>query len=272
MKQTQLRQKILAWAHSNSNIRAVIETGAFARQKPPAPDEFSDLDLEVFCESPEILTKNSDWLEEIAPVWAFQKLHNEAKIPTRLVLFEDGLKVDFTICAAIWLKLNRFSLAQQNGFQIWLDKDEILRNWQVPALELGSPKPEIWRQTLAEFWMEAWNWAKFLARNDLWHAKIRDNDCKNATLQMLEWHALSHEKAPLHAGHFVENWSPIESSELAGLWSDFEAKNQWRALENNCALFDKISREVGGKWNLPMEVVESEKIWAQIREWRKRFD
>ena len=175
------------------------------------------------------------------------------------MLFESGVKADFTLGAAILLKLGRFSLAQQNGFIIHLDKDEVLRNWRIPPLKPSAPSEEKWRATMSEFWMEAWNWAKYLARQDLWHAKIRDNDCKNALLQMLEWHALAQGEIPLHAGHFLENWSNLESSEIAELWSDYSSENQRRALEKNCVLFDKISREVAENWDLPLEVISIRK-------------
>ena len=43
-------------------------------------------------------------------------------------------------------------------------------------------------------------------------------------------------------------------------------------LENVAFCFDKISREVAEIWDLPAEVIQSEKIWARIRELRARFD
>jgi aminoglycoside 6-adenylyltransferase len=58
---SQLLQRILEWANSQADIRAVILVGSAARTDHPA-DEWSDLDLVVIAADPQIYLSTTGWL------------------------------------------------------------------------------------------------------------------------------------------------------------------------------------------------------------------
>lgn len=272
MKVLELREKILDFAQRDENVRAVIETGAFARQHPPA-DELSDLDIELYARQPELLRQSNAWFEAFGPIWVFLSLENDVYNPTRLVIYEGGAKVDFALYDAARLEEKLPSQAQERGFQVRLDKDGLLRDWQVPAATLGvKPAVEVWNQCRTDFWFEAYNLARYLARGDLWHAKVRDAELKEYLLQMLEWHASATRGAELwHLGHFLEKWvDETTLQEVKGVWAGFDTATNFRALNSMLDLFGRISREVATIWELPMEGVEEEGIRRFIEKTRKK--
>ena len=57
----QLENRIIAWAESQPDIRAILVIGSRARRDLPA-DEWSDLDLMVFATDSERYLANGDWL------------------------------------------------------------------------------------------------------------------------------------------------------------------------------------------------------------------
>jgi hypothetical protein len=59
------------------------------------------------------------------------------------------------------------------------------------------------------FWYAAFQQAKHLRRGDLWVAKLRDRELKDALLRMLAWHAGAAHGWQLdtwHDGRFMHEW------------------------------------------------------------------
>ena len=258
MNVAELREKILDFAQRDTNIRAVIETGAFARQHPSS-DELSDLDIELYARQPDLLRQSNTWFEDFGHIWVFLALENDGYNPTRLVIYAGGAKVDFALYDAVRLEQKLPSQPQQRGFKIHLDKDGLLHDWQVPALTFGvKPELEVWKQCRADFWFEAYNFAKYLARGDLWHAKTRDAEVKEYLLQMLEWHGSATRGLDTrYMGRFMENWLDEKSwLEVENIWAGFDVADNFRGLEAKMDLFARISREVAAIWGLPMDGVD----------------
>ena len=88
--------KILPWAESESSIRAVTLIGS--RGTEGQSDELSDYDISFFTNDSSHYTQSEGWLHKIKNVWVcvHQEISwNGKNIPTRLVIFEEGIKVDF---------------------------------------------------------------------------------------------------------------------------------------------------------------------------------
>ncbi|PQV64489.1 Streptomycin adenylyltransferase [Abditibacterium utsteinense] len=94
---SELRVQILDFTRDDENMRLVVETGSFARQTAPAPDKFSDLDIEFYARNPQVLLDSQIWIEGFGAVLICLNLENDGFNPTRLALYQSGAKVDFSI-------------------------------------------------------------------------------------------------------------------------------------------------------------------------------
>jgi aminoglycoside 6-adenylyltransferase len=88
----QLQNRVITWAESQPNIRAILVVGPRARRDFPA-DEWSDLDLMVFATDFEGYLADGNWLDNIGAVWVNLPFQTGDGTPERLVLFDGGRKV-----------------------------------------------------------------------------------------------------------------------------------------------------------------------------------
>ncbi len=92
----ELIERLMAWAEAEDNIRALIQTGSIARQDGSA-DRLSDRDIEIIAGDREPLLADDAWFHDIGPVMVALRLENGDFFDTRLVFFEGGRKIDFTV-------------------------------------------------------------------------------------------------------------------------------------------------------------------------------
>jgi aminoglycoside 6-adenylyltransferase len=97
MHYDQWERDFVTWARARSDIRAAIVVGSRARLDHPA-DEWSDLDLILFTTNPSVYVAQTGWLNELGEVWV-TVLNHTGHDPEWLVMFADGLKVDFALAA-----------------------------------------------------------------------------------------------------------------------------------------------------------------------------
>lgn len=258
---TDLLRALLQWATQDPNVRVVLQTGSFVRG---SDDALSDLDIELHCSHSDVLLASPAWFQSLAPVWVYQAL-GAPNFPTRLVLFEGGRKVDFALLPISLLQKGQLSVAASAGFHVLLDKDGLTAPLHATGFVPHPPTREQFLRTRATFWMEAWSWAKYLARGDGWHARIRDNDTKVALLQMMEWYALTQNQTPRHDGHFLSEWTDAHTrAVIPSLWSDWNRSNQWRALRESCDLFTHHENAVAATFGLPLDSINTPAIQADI--------
>ena len=133
---------ILAWANREECVRAVLMVGSRAQQGKE--DEFSDFDLSIFGTPFDFIVKDN-WLEEISPF--ILCIHDQFKwgefsIPTRLTIFDDHTKVDFSFHPLSLLiemvSSQILSPTYDSGYQVLLDKDKIARRLATAALSILS--------------------------------------------------------------------------------------------------------------------------------------
>jgi aminoglycoside 6-adenylyltransferase len=100
-KYDQTVEKIIAWSEQDHNIESVIIIGSQVRKEKQA-DEWSDLDLMVLANDPQVLLNENSWLDQWGtPVCVFIY---EIVLPfvkwnwlVKRVLFDDNRDVDFSI-------------------------------------------------------------------------------------------------------------------------------------------------------------------------------
>ena len=126
-------EPFLAWAQRNDHIRGLILTGSMANDKA-VKDHLSDYDIAVFGQRFDFIAID-DWLNEFQEFWIC--IHDKFdllgfEIPTRLVIFNDKLKIDFSFHPPEILKnmIEAHELPDDLnlGYKILLDTREQKRN------------------------------------------------------------------------------------------------------------------------------------------------
>lgn len=252
-------QKIIAWGKSIECIDALLLTGSLAGNGKT--DELSDLDIAVFGND-FIFIENDNWLTAIDDTWVCihdQFVFEDFTIPTRLTIFNEGLKVDFSFHPAELLRRlaaeTTLPDAYRNGYKILLDKSGLTENLIIPdfkAYKLSKPTDKAFHNNENEFWFECYHIAKYLKRGDVWTAKVRDKDAKSFLLEMLQWHHLSKIDITFYPklyGREMQSWlDEMLLNKVYDCFSNLEKANSWAALDNMINLYKKIAKEVAIKF------------------------
>lgn len=273
-----LLQRIRAWGNAQSDIRALIVTGSYARGQA---DALSDLDLEIFTHTPDRYLQSSSWMTDIGPVCVYLALVNERDLPTRLIIFEDGSKVDFTICPVAVLdgmvETRRLPALYERGYHVFVDRDQVAS--RLPQASLTSPTTpapteEEFTQTIHEFWFEVYHVVNYLQRNDLWAAKAHDWRLKELLLRMLEWyekslHGWDYETEP--SGIRVKDWvEPEIVARLMNAFAHLDAPDSWKALDVTVRLFRDLAQVTAARLGHPYPQDVDEHVSGHIQFLRGR--
>jgi aminoglycoside 6-adenylyltransferase len=234
-------QQVVAWARGEDNVRAVVLTGSVARGED-AFDELSDLDLELYVTDPAGLLDHDGWYEPFGEVLVVEALQNPGWHPTRLVYYAEG-KIDFMVAPIDVLVRG---VTYDRPFQLLLDKDNLhaaIR--RRPPQHFARPTPSEFFHCVHCFYAAAIMWAKYLARNDPWSAKVRDWDTKKLLLQMLEWDHKARKGWDFdtcHNGTHLREWAdPQLLDSIDACWSAISRQDSARALLKSLSLFDALS-------------------------------
>lgn len=258
-----LLSKVLQWAQHEESIKAIILTGSHAAG---SADPLSDYDLALFCTSFDSYTTNEAWLTEISNVWVCvnESIHQYGKqFPTRLVIFDGGLKADF---AFYTLDILHALVQSQNlpadynrGYEVVLDKDSLCTSLpkasgqEYPA---QIPSQEEFLRIVKEFWFEVHHVAKYLKREDLWSVKFRMNGIQdNLLLKMIEWHEEANsnwERRVPPLGKRMHSWVEERTwRDLHHVFAHFDAKDSREALLKLIVLFRRLSVDASIKLGYP---------------------
>ncbi|MFL5972669.1 MAG: aminoglycoside 6-adenylyltransferase, partial [Gaiellaceae bacterium] len=241
---------VLAWAQRDDNVIALITTGSASRSDARR-DEFSDLDVEVIARDPEPLLIDDRWFMAFGEVWVVLRF-DERQYPTRLVIYDGGSKVDFTVAGVRRLEEMNDQLdpLYERGYRVLLDKERAAGNLppasgRFPAR--AAPTQTEYDATVEEFWFEAAHLPWYLARDDLWVVKFRDWTMKTDLLKMLEWRASVRSEAPVdvwHIGTRMKEWVDEATwRQIHDVYARFDQQDSWRALLASADLFAQLSRE-----------------------------
>lgn len=249
--------KVVDWANDRSDIVSLIMTGSRARPDGVV-DAYSDYDLEIFTTDPERYTASSEWMTEMGDVWVFLATESRRGCPTRLVIFEGGKKVDFSIIPDSTLEdavaAQESSELYQQGYRVLIDKNGLGSRLPPPSYSPPARRPpteEEFRATVEEFWFEAWHIPKYLQRNDLWVVKFRDWTMKQLLFRMLEWHAIAaneHDLDLAQIGTRMKDWTrPDVWKCLHEAFGRFDSADSRRALIATVSLFRDVAVETAAR-------------------------
>ncbi len=186
------------WGDANDNIRAIGMTGSRANKDHP-PDVLSDYDIEVFVHDTRPFAADGRWVEYFgAPMVRWPLTPRPTLGPewiTQLVLFEDGVRIDFQVTTVATLDLRPAGdeAASADRYRVLLDKDDLaprlVRNGP-PADEIALPTAAEFADRVNAFWWDIVYVAKALCRGETHFAKYM-LDCTirfEKLLPLLEWY------------------------------------------------------------------------------------
>lgn len=268
-------ERLVAWAEDEDNIRALIQTGSSSRTTGQA-DRFSDREIEVIARDVAPLLTDDAWIHSIAPVWVALYLENDlGDFETRLVFFEGGRKVDFTIADRTRIEALVDSVALNDlyarGYRVLLDKDGLARGLTTPsgaAPRRPLPAEAEFTRTVTEFWFEEAHMPTYLIRDELWVVKFRDWTMKQMLVRMLEWNSLATRGPDTNTwciGTKMKQWLDAETwDEVYDVFSRFERADAWRGLVATMALFTRLTRETAELLGLNYAVESERQIAAYV--------
>ncbi|WP_338554338.1 aminoglycoside 6-adenylyltransferase [Paenibacillus sp. KS-LC4] len=273
-----LEQRIVSWAGGNEDIQAMYLMGSRARADKPF-DEFSDLDIVIYSTNPDYYFETNDWLLNIGEVWTSFMYRTAGGDPEKLVLFDEGLQVDFLFCPNA--ELERLAAGRQvpqgfkRGVKLLLDKtgkgEKLLPKTAVP--DLPPPITEAaFQQVVNQYGFACLYVAKQILRGELWVAGERDHACKQLLLQMLEWHAKAIHGPNYdtwHAGKFIAEWADAAViADLKQAFGGFDQLASWKALNVSFELFSRLSLETAQvhHYDYPHSLYGNIKAWLQARQ------
>lgn len=247
--------RVVEWARREDDVRALILVGSRAGREPA--DDLADIDVSVFAKTSEPYTRNSEWLSAIGDVWVCvpdKFARGGEVIPTRLVIFDGGVKVDFAFYGLHVLDELAGSDELDVGYRVLLDKDGATSRLKPPSFSArkhDAPTEAEFVSLCEEFWFEAYHVAKYLKRGDLWAAKFRDWSTKEMLLRMIELSERSRRGWDYDTGHMgkrMKSWAQANTWEsLHRAFSRFDAEDGWRGLAATTELFSRLSKETADR-------------------------
>ncbi len=253
--------RLVRWGEERDAVRAMILTST--RASPGAVvDPFSDYDVIVAVDDVGPFFEDRAWLGDFGSVLALYRdpirTVEGGESFAYITQYEDGLKIDFTVCAAG--VLNRVAAGSELpddldvGYRVLLDKDDLARGLDAPTHTAFVPKPPSEQEYLGlveEFFHEATYVAKHLWRGDLLPAKYNlDHAMKQVNLRkMLEWRiGIDRDwNVSVRAyGKGLKDFLPDRMwSELERTYAGGGITENWDALLATVAFFRSIAVEVG---------------------------
>ena len=247
----QLEERIAGWAARRNDVHAAIVVGSRARADHSA-DAFSDLDVLLVVEHPQVYLDDVAWLDEIDAVWTWMTHRTVGGDPEQLVVFAGAARVDLVLVALERTRaipdLPALPDVLSRGMRSLFDRD----GWEarirsVPAAErrpAPSTQAELSRAA-REFWLLALYAAQQVARDDLWWVRACDDSLRAALLPVLAWHAQAMRGGITgHNGRQIAAWADRRvAAALPATWARYDRDDAWRALQATIALFRWTARE-----------------------------
>lgn len=257
--------RIIEWADQEKHIRALILVGSRAGKE--SVDEFADFDVSVFAQTHLPYIQKNQWLFDIGKVWVcvpekFER--NDEIVPTRLVIFEDGIKVDFAFYGLHVLDELADDGDELNaGFKVLLDKDgktKRLKPAPFAKSKRAKPTETEFIARVNEFWYETYYAAKYLKRGELWLAKLIDCNLKRFLLEIIEWHEQSKHDwnyEIYYSGKAMKSWASADTwASLHQTFAHFDSVDSWTSLFATMNLFRQLASETAQilEFSYPQEV------------------
>lgn len=257
---------LIQWAEAESDVRGAVLIGS--RAAPDARlDGLSDYDIVLFVRDVSAYGEADGWVDAFGRVLLVRPDRYELlgrSVPTRLVQYEGGLRIDFSLCRLALLdrlmERPRLPAMFNAGYRVLVDKDERLAPLPPPtgsAHVPGRPSEAEFRGVVDEFWWEALYVAKHLSRGELLPARY-SGECVlrySCLVPMLEWyvegtHGWSEPVGP-HGRGVARLLGAEDRRRLERTYAGAGPTENWEALFATTELFSRLTRSVGEELGYP---------------------
>ena len=249
-------------------VKAVAMSGSRACPKAPK-DEFQDYDLVYIVEDLDNLTSDLSWLNQFGK----RIIEQEVGLGNRrlyLMLFEDGNRIDLTLCPKEHMQE---WVDSEAGFAVLEDPENLFeayfpnieRYWITPATEKDFEK------ACNEFWWVSAYVVKGICRHQVIYATDHlYGICQKELLKVLAWQVAS-DKGKVDVGKNYKNlfnYLPIEKEKEFSNLLDFSSIDKiTQSLFATMKLFHQEARYLANKmgFNYDKEVAEKMIEYAEER-------
>jgi len=275
-----LIDKIVALARADPAIRTVILEGSLAVGFQT--DELSDYDVNLYATGYQNYLADDGWMSQVGPVMLYQKEQfpfYDAIIPTRLVIFQNRTRVDFSFWHAGLLadivRGDKVYASYRNGCRVLVDKDHLAERLAPPTGDgflIRQPTRDEFLQTLYDFWFEAYCVGKYLARQNLWFAKLIENrTVKDHLFRMIVWHHQAENgwrpNPLIHSeGKRFETWaSPEIVRAVSACFSGYDVGDTWTSLFAMVEVLHRLARETSSRLAIAYPAQVEQDVTSYLR-------
>lgn len=241
------------WAQKDDQIRAAVLTSS--RVSPERETDFlSDYDIELYVADLDPFRRDDQWLSAFGPILVRWPLRPRSTFSeewlTRLVLFRDGVRIDFQISDRQVIEPD----AYENGYRVLLDKDGLTAGLREPTYSkyyVRRPSQEEYDTLIHEFWWNATYVPKYLWRDELpFAASMMGQAVHDKYLRtIIEWLiGLEHDWSVNTGvcGRRFKRYLDAETwSEYTSTFAGADTEENWQAFFRAVELFGKLATIVG---------------------------
>ena len=242
--------EILDFAKNNDNIRAVVLQGSLANPVDRV-DLLSDLDPLFYVKDVKEFIEDDKWLNKfgviISRLYDEWKLEDNLKSYIRMVIYEDGLKVDFGIAPIEAIK----NINDLMFYKVLLDKDGLIKTTKVMTEEnfyCSKPSYKEYQTLINEFFWDINYISKSLYRQEIYFAKFMFENINKMIRKLLSWHLGMKHNWEVNIGLEGRYLKSLLSEELwnkvLSTFAGSEIEDNWRAIYASCDLVRQLGNDI----------------------------
>ncbi len=256
--QEQVLTQFDEWAKSNDLVRAAILTSSRANPERET-DILSDYDIELYVTELDPFRQGDEWLDHFGEVmvrWPFDPRDSGWDGITRLIIFREGIRIDFQIHQAAVVAPD----AYDDDYRILLDKDGLMVGLNSPTHSehlVKKPTQDEYDVLVNEFWWDAHYVPKYLRRDELpFAASMLGQAVRDEFLhKMIEWYIGLQNDWSVNTGvrgrYFKRYLDEQTWREYESTFAGAAIEEQWQAFLNAVGLFRKLAKLVGDQLGYP---------------------
>ena len=242
-------------------VEAVAMSGSRANQKAPK-DDFQDYDVVYVVDDLDNLTSDLSWLDQFGK----RIIEQEVRLGHRrlfLMLFEDGNRIDLTLCPKDYIQE---WIDSEAGFIVLEDPEHLFepyspnieRYWISPASEIDFEK------VCNEFWWVSAYVVKGICRNQVIYATDHlYGICQQELLKLLAWQVVA-DKGTVDVGKnykYLFNYLPAEKEKEFSSLLDFASLDKIiQSLFATMKLFHQEAQSLAQKMGFDYDKEVAEKM------------
>ena len=259
--------RLIIQTAENLQVEAVAMSGSRTDTKVPK-DEFQDYDVVYVVDDLDNLTSDLSWLNQFG-----NRLIEQHNIVGHrhlyLMLFEDGNRIDLTLCPKEYIQewvdseANFEVIKDDKGlFESYLPSPK--RYWTCP------PTEEEFAASCNEFWWVSAYVVKAIRRNQLIYATDHlYGICQQEILKVLAWHVTS-DRGAVDIGKnykYLFHYLPAEKEKVFSALLDLSSiEKVGQSLFATIKLFDGEAQELAQKMGFTYDKEVAEKMISYVKE------